>query len=152
MVNIDWLCSGRLPHHRLKRLPAGKHKMATELLEQFSRPAIAIVRRLDQPLFGRRQHAVEMHKEFVVDQMGVNPPRPTTHVFLLKAGDDVADRRFEFSLRLHGIRPQLCLLGSQPMTFLGKKTGRHRVEIPPAPMPTKASLAQNHTPSLVGFW
>ncbi len=68
--------------------------------------------RLDQLLFGRRQHAVEADHQKVADEMGVDVLGATAHIILLKAADPFADSRFDLALRLHaGLGLKRCLPG-----------------------------------------
>jgi hypothetical protein len=53
-------------------------------------------------LFGRRQNALQADHEQVAEQMGVDVLGSPAHEILLEATDSVANRGFDFTLRLHG--------------------------------------------------
>ena len=68
--------------------------------------AATLLRRqcLDQLLLGRRQHALQADDKEVADQVGVDVLGPAPHVLQFESRDPFADRRLDFTLRLHKCR------------------------------------------------
>ena len=54
--------------------------------------------RLDEPLFDRREHSLQVYEQLVVDQARMDVARTTAHIFLLEPRNDIADGGLDLSL------------------------------------------------------
>ena len=91
--------AGRFLDHRFHHRSGQFDQLGADLLEQIS--SFFREKRFDQLLLGCGQHALKTDHEQIVDQVSLNILGATSHIFLLKPRDPLADRRFDFSLRLH---------------------------------------------------
>ena len=97
-MHAHGLGTGGIANERVEHVLAGKHEMAAELLEQFRPPAVPVAVPIHEPLLRRRQHALQVNKQLVVDEVGMHVPGAAAHVFLLKPRYGIADRSLDLAL------------------------------------------------------
>lgn len=107
VMDAHGLGTGGVANERVEHGLAGKHEMAAELLEQFRPPTVSVAVPIHEPLFGRRQHSLQVNKQFVVDEVGMHVPGAAAHVFLLKPCHGIADRSLDLTLRFQSVHAEL---------------------------------------------